>query len=327
MARAARFRGDGACTISPCPTVATLRTSSFPGTVRVVSRQGLTCDSPRRLLKCYPRRCVMPNAKVALITGASAGLGSEYAKLFAADGHDAVLVARRRDRLDALAKELGEARGRQAHVIAAGPSAPGAPGAVVDEVRRLGLPIQFLGNNAGFGTSGPFAEIDLHRELEMIQVNIVSLLTLTRAFLPEMIARKSGRILNVGSTAGFQPGPFLAGYYASKAFVNSFTEALWYELRGTGVTATVSCPGATATEFAGVAGNASSLLFRLGAAPAARVAREGYRAMMKGKPMVVHGLRNKLTVQSLRISPRALARTIAASLNPRPARDGHARPS
>src|SRR5256885_16124965 len=127
MPRAARFRGDGACTISPCPTGATLRTSSFPGTVRVVSRQGLTCDSPRRLLKCYPRRCVMPNAKVALITGASAGLGSEYAKLFAADGHDAVLVARRRDRLDAPPKELGGGRGRPGPGIPADPAAPAAP--------------------------------------------------------------------------------------------------------------------------------------------------------------------------------------------------------
>ena len=133
-----------------------------------------------------------------------------------------------------------------------------------------------------------------------------------------MLSRKRGRILNVGSTAGFPPGPFMAVYYASKAFVNSFTEALGYELRGTGVTATVSCPGATATEFAGVAGSDRSLLFRLGAASPATVARQGYRAMMKGKPMVIHGLRNKLTVQSLRLSPRALSRAIAASLNPRP---------
>src|SRR5438445_7476843 len=183
------------------------------------------------------------SAKVVLITGASAGLGSEYAKLFAADGHDVVLVARRRDRLDALAKELRAGRGRQAHVIAADLASPGGPGRVVDEVRRLGLEVGFLVNNAGFGTSGPFAEIDLHRELEMIEVNIVSLLTLTRAFLQEMIARTSGRILNVGSAAGFQPGPCMAGYYASKAFVNSFTEALGHELRGPRVTDTVSCPG------------------------------------------------------------------------------------
>src|SRR5205814_4814102 len=132
----------------------------------------------------------------------------------------------------------------------------------------------FLVNNAGFGTHGAFAELDPARELEEVQLNVSSVVALTRALLPGMIARRRGRILNVGSTAGFPPGPYMAVYYASKAFVNSFTEALWYELRGTGVTATVSCPGATATEFAEVAGNKSSLLFRLGAASATTVARQ-----------------------------------------------------
>jgi len=263
------------------------------------------------------------SANAALITGASAGLGVEYARLFAADGHDVVLVARRRERLDALAKELQQAHRTRARVIAADLASPVGPGQVVDEVLRLGLEVGFLVNNAGFGTSGPFAESNLHRELEMIQVNIVSLLTLTRALLPQMIARKSGRILNVGSTAGFQPGPFMAGYYASKAFVNSFTEALWYELRGSGVTATVSCPGATATEFAAVAGSERSRLFRMGAASPQQVAKEGYRAMMAGKPIVVHGLKNKLAVQALRVSPRAAVHVIAASLNPAPARAQH----
>jgi short-subunit dehydrogenase len=254
----------------------------------------------------------------ALITGASAGLGAEYARLFAADKHDLVLVARRRDRLEALARELQSAHGVAVRVVSADLAAHDGGSRVIDEVARLGLQIDFLVNNAGFGTSGAFVELDLGRELEMIQVNVTSLVTLTRGFLPGMVARRRGRVLNVGSTAGFPPGPFMAVYYASKAFVNSFTEALWYELRGTGVTATVSCPGATATEFAEVAGNSRSLLFRLGAASPATVARQGYRAMMKGKPMVVHGLRNKLTVQSLRVSPRALVRAIAASLNPHP---------
>src|SRR5438105_1619406 len=263
------------------------------------------------------------SANAALITGASAGLGVEYARLFAADGHDVVLVARRRERLDALAKELQQAHRTRARVIAADLASPVGPGQVMDEVLRLGLEVGVLVKNAGVGTSGPFAASSLHRELEMIQVNIVSLLTLTRALLPEMIARKSGRILNVGSTAGFQPGPFMAGYYASKAFVNSFTEALWYELRGTGVTATVSCPGATATEFAAVAGSERSRLFRMGAASPQQVAKEGYRAMMAGRPMVVHGMKNKLAVQALRVSPRAAVRVIAASLNPAPARARH----
>src|SRR5436305_13698526 len=256
----------------------------------------------------------------ALITGASSGLGAEYAKLFAADKTDLVLVARRRDRLETLARELRAAHGVRAEVVAVDLAAAEGPGRVVEEVGRLGVQIDFLVNNAGFGASGAFAELELAKELEMIQLNVTSLVALTRALLPPMIARRSGRILNIGSTAGFPPGPFMAVYYASKAFVNSFTEALWYELRGTGVTATVSCPGATATEFADVAGSSRSLLFRLGAASPATVARQGYRAMMKGKPMVIHGLKNKLTVQSLRISPRAVARAIAASLNPSPGR-------
>jgi short-subunit dehydrogenase len=258
-------------------------------------------------------------ANAALITGASAGLGLEYAKLFAADGHDLLLVARRRDRLEALAKEVSAAHGVRAHVVAADLGTSEGPGRVLDSVARIGLEVGFLVNNAGFGTSGAFAELDADRELEMIQVNIVSLVALTRALLPPMLARKSGRILNIGSTAGFQPGPFMAAYYASKAFVNSFTEALSYELRGTGVTATVSCPGATATEFSTVAGNERSRLFRMGAASPAVVAREGYRAMMAGKPIVVHGMKNKFGVQLLRVSPRSAVRAIAASLNPPPA--------
>jgi short-subunit dehydrogenase len=256
----------------------------------------------------------------ALITGASSGLGAEYARLFAADKHGLVLVARRKERLEAIATELRSAHAVKVDVVPADLATPGGAARVVEQAGRLGAQIEFLVNNAGFGASGAFAELELARELEMIQLNIASLVILTRSFLPGMIARRSGRILNIGSTAGFPPGPFMAVYYASKAFVNSFSEALWYELKGTGVTATVSCPGATATEFADVAGNSRSLLFRLGAANPKAVAAQGYRAMMKGKPMVIHGFKNKLTVQSLRISPRAVARAIAASLNPSPRR-------
>ncbi len=260
----------------------------------------------------------MNTAGTALITGASAGLGAEYAKLFGADKHNVVLVARRRDRLEALAKQLEEAHGVRACVVADDLATASGPARVVEEVRRLGIEVGFLVNNAGFGTSGAFAELDPKREMEMVQVNVASVVELTRAFLPGMIARKRGRILNIGSTAGFQPGPFMAVYYASKAFVNSFTEALCYELRGTGVTATVSCPGATATEFAAVAGSDRSRLFRMGAARAEAVAQEGYRAMMAGKPMAIHGLKNKLVVELLRVSPRAAVRAVAASLNPAP---------
>jgi short-subunit dehydrogenase len=148
-----------------------------------------------------------------------------------------------------------------------------------------------------------------------VQVNVTALVHLTRLVLPQMIARRRGRILNLGSTAGFQPGPFMAVYYASKAFVNSFTEALAYELRGTNVTATVSCPGATSTEFAKVAGSDRSELFKMGAMGAPEVAAHAYRAMMRGVVLAVPGARNKLTTQALRIAPRAMVRRIAAQLN------------
>ena len=255
---------------------------------------------------------------VALITGASAGLGAEFAKLFAKDKHDLLLVARRLDRLEALAKQLQDAHGIRAHALACDLGVPDGPAQVVAEVQRLGLEIDFLVNNAGFGTSGAFASSDPAREMEMVQVNIASLVELTRSLIGPMVARKRGRILNMGSTAGFQAGPYMATYYASKAFVNLFTEGLAFELRGTGVTATVSCPGATATEFALVAGNEKSRLFRMGAASAQTVALQAYRAMHAGKPMIVHGLKSKLIVQSLRVSPRAMVLKIAAALNPVP---------
>lgn len=262
----------------------------------------------------------MPNQPgTALVTGASAGIGLDLARLFAADKHGLVLVARRKDRLDALAAELAAAHGVEVHTIAADLEDPAAPAAIVAEVERLGLTIDYLVNNAGFGTVGSFHELDARKEIAEVQVNIVALLALTRALLPGMVARKFGRVLNVGSTAGFQPGPLMATYYATKAFVNSFTEALWYELRGTGVTATVSCPGATATEFAKVAGNEGSRLFRIGAMKSADVARGAYRAMHAGKPIVVHGLTNRLAAFSTRFTPRSVLRAIAAGLNSSPA--------
>jgi hypothetical protein len=256
--------------------------------------------------------------RIALITGASAGLGAEYARLFTADKHDVVLVARRRERLEALAEELRQCHNVHTYIIATDLATSDGVASIIDEINHLGIEIEFLVNNAGFGVSGSFVEQGAGRDLEMVNVNVAAPIALIRAFLPGMFARKHGRILNIGSTAGFQPGPFMAVYYASKSFVNSFTEALAYELRGTGVTATVSCPGPTATEFASVAGSEHSRLFRWGVAPASLVAQEGYRSMMAGKPIVVHGLKNKVLVQSVRTSPRAIVRLITAWLN-RPA--------
>jgi len=253
--------------------------------------------------------------KTALVTGASSGIGLELAQLFAADGHDVVLVARRKTELEALARRLVAERGVMAHVIAEDLSDGGAPERVVAELGRTGLEIDFLVNNTGFGATGRFAELELRRQLQMIQVNVMALVHLTGLLVPGMIARRSGRILNLGSTAGFQPGPGMAVYYATKAFVNSFTEALAFELRGTGATATVSCPGATATEFGRVAGNGKSRLFKRGSMAAPLVAEAAYRAMLAGKVSVVHGVRNKVLIQSQRLAPRAAVRAIAARLN------------
>jgi short-subunit dehydrogenase len=253
--------------------------------------------------------------KTALITGASAGLGLELAQIFAADGHDLVLVARRRTELDALAARLTAEHGIAACVMAEDLADPGAPARILAELERRRIEVEFLVNNAGFGTRGAFAERELRRELEMVQVNVTTLVHLTGLLLPPMVARGHGRILNLGSTAGFQPGPFMAIYYATKAFVNSFSEALAFELAGTGVTATVSCPGATATEFSKVAGTDKSRLFKSGAMPAAEVAAHAYRAMMAGKTTAIPGVRNKFLLQIQRASPRSAVRGITARMN------------
>lgn len=250
----------------------------------------------------------------ALVTGASAGLGLELAQLFAKDGHSLVLVARRRDRLEALAKQLGEQHGVHVRVVAADLTSPKAPKAIFDELASV--PVDFLVNNAGFGDGGAFVDRPLEKALEMVQVNITALTELTHRFLPAMIQRKRGRVLNIASTAGFQPGPYMAVYYATKAYVLHFTEALAEELQGTGVTATASCPGATATEFATVAGTANSANFKKKPVMAADVVAKGaYKAMHKGTITAVHGALNSMLVQGLRVSPRFLTRSIAAKLN------------
>ena len=254
--------------------------------------------------------------KLALITGASAGLGEQFAHLFAQDGHDVVLVARRADRLEALGRQLQEAHKITAHVITADLTDPAAPRRLYDEVVKRGLAVEFLVNNAGFGSNGAFLDLDLAGEANMIEVNCTALLELTHLFGRPMRERKSGRILNVASTAAFQPGPYMATYYATKAFVVSFSEALAHELRGSGVTVTCHCPGATHTEFGAKAGNDKSRLFqRASVAEAPEVARHAYRAMMNGETLAVHGMLNRIAMESVRFSPRRLVRAVAASLN------------
>lgn len=257
--------------------------------------------------------------RTALVTGASAGIGKELAHLFAADGHDVVLVARSVQKLDELAAELTKAHGVKAHVVAADLGHHAAPAAVADQVRNRGLSIDFLVNNAGFGSNGAFLDLDVKRELEMVDVNVRSLLELTHHFARPMREHGFGRIMNIASTAGFQPGPYMATYYATKAFVISFTEALAYELAGTGVTVTCHCPGATATEFASTAGNDKTKLFqRSGVADAKSVAAHAYRAMMNGEVLAIHGTLNWIGMQSLRVAPRALMRSVVAGLNKAP---------
>lgn len=249
-----------------------------------------------------------------LITGASAGIGRELARLAAQDKRDLVLVARRRDRLEELAAALRAAHGVEVTVLSADLAQPTTPRAIFDQVKGAGLAIECLMNNAGFGAVGAFVESDRARQLQMIDVNVRALVELTHLFLPDMVARQQGQILNVASVAGFVPGPYMATYYASKAFVLSFTEAIATELKGTGVTATASCPGPTASEFGDVAGNSRTKLFRR-VASAEQVAKHAYRAMLAGDLVAIPGVMNKLLAQSIRFVPRALVRTTAASMN------------
>ena len=258
------------------------------------------------------------SGRTVLITGASAGLGREFARLAARDGHDVVLVARRKDRLQTLAQELESACGVRATVIEADLANPSAPGLIVERIDAAGIVVDFLINNAGFGSHGAYAQTDFSRQSEMVDVNIRALMELTHRFLPKMLARKSGRILNVASLAGFVPGPYMATYYASKAFVLSLPEALATELCGTGVTVTASCPGPVATEFGAVAHSDRANHFRAGAADAVSVARHGYRAMMAGKVVAVPGFMNRLTTLVIRLVPRAAVRAATKWMNKKP---------
>jgi|SRR5579872_5666470 len=255
-------------------------------------------------------------SKTALITGASSGIGYELAKCFARGGTNLVLVARNETRLAQIASELQNAFGISVRVIQADLSRALAPSEIHDATRARNIEIDYLVNNAGFGFGGSFVESDLQADLQMLQVNMVSLVHLTRLYLPGMYKRAAGGVLNVASTAAFQPGPLMALYYATKAFVLSFTEALAEESRDTGVTATALCPGPTATDFQRRAKIESVRLmkFKLGMMTAAEVAEIGYSAFLEGKAVVIPGLLNKFGAQSVRFSPRALVRRITRKL-------------
>lgn len=224
----------------------------------------------------------------ALITGASSGLGAEFARIHAAKGGDVILTARREAALNALKAELEAAHGITAHVFALDLGARGGADQLYDQVKQAGLRVDILINNAGFGGQGPHISRDLAAEHAMLDLNIGALVTLTHRFASDMVAQGSGKILNVGSTAGFVPGPNQAVYFASKAFVNSFTQAVDQELRAKGVSCTVLAPGYVETEFAQAADLEGTPMVKAGGASAADVAKHGYDAMMRGKLVTIN---------------------------------------
>lgn len=253
--------------------------------------------------------------RTALVTGASSGIGRELCRHFATDGHDLVVVARREQLLRELAEELEDEFGVGVRVEPCDLADAEARSTLYERLSDDQVQVDFLVNNAGFGSNGPFWELDRERELSQVRVNVEALTDLTRMFVPQMVARGFGRILNIASTAAFQPGPYMSVYYATKAYVLSFTEGIAHELEGTGVTATAHCPGATETEFAEAASNDDTLLFKSGVASAESVASHAYSAMQRGTVVAVPGLVNKFGAAMVRFSPRRLVRSIAARLN------------
>jgi len=248
-------------------------------------------------------------AQVALITGASAGLGAEFARQLARRGTRLVLVARREDRLRTLADEVGNAR-----VIAMDLSAHDAAERLVADLDAAGAEVELLINNAGFGQIGRFASLDAKRQREMIDLNIGTLTDLCRAIAPRMIERNSGGILNIASTAAFQPGPNMAVYFATKAYVLSFTEALHEELKPQGVHVSALCPGPTRTEFGDVAGFGGNGMFDRVAMEAPAVVAAGLTGLANNKAVVVPGAINKIGAASTRFAPRSVVRKIAGAI-------------
>jgi uncharacterized protein len=251
-------------------------------------------------------------SSAALVTGASAGIGSEIARLLAARGHNLVLVARRKERLVALADELSEERGVRAETIACDLGAAAPRGKLPGQIAELGLDVEILVNNAGFATGGPFYEADLDRELEQVRVLVEAVVVLTRMFSPAMMERGRGGILNVASTAGMQPMPYSAGYSAAKAYVLTFSEALHQEMRGHGVTVTALAPGPVETDFWQIAGweTTSGKSFER-AVPGAlisseRAARAGVHGLDHGERVVVPGLPIRVGMLAGRYIPHAV---------------------
>ena len=257
----------------------------------------------------------MSATETVLITGASSGIGWELAGCFAAEGCRLVLVARSTPALETLAKKLWQAHGVEVIVLAFDLARPESPRRIFDALQARSVTVDVLVNNAGFGTHGDFAELPVQRELEMVQVNVNALMELTALFLPGMIVRNRGGLLNVGSVAGFQPGPGMAVYYATKAFVLSFTEALAEELRPTHLVVSVLCPGPTATNFGAVARGQKERRHKVSKMTALAVARAGHRAFRRGRITVIPGWLNRGLVFLVRLTPRWFPRKIVRFYN------------
>ncbi len=255
--------------------------------------------------------------ETALITGASSGIGLELAKIFAAHNYNLILVARREERLREIAQEL-TSQDVQVHIIPSDLSEVDASQKLFDETQKRGLPVDILVNNAGFGLEGSFLETDWEKEDEMICLNILTLTGLTKYFMHHMVEQGKGKILNVASTAAFLPGPFMSVYYASKAYVLSFSKALAYELKDTNVTVSVLCPGPTKTEFQDRAGVQNSALFsgkRMPVSTAREVAQAGFNGLMKGKTVIIPGLLNRIGVVGSRFSPSSVTNRMVEELH------------
>ena len=241
-----------------------------------------------------------------LITGGSVGIGAALADVFAEHGHDLILVSRTREKLETCGREIRQKYKVEVTCIPEDLSDPAGPRRLFDAVSAQGLDVHNLVNNAGVGLYGKFLTTDLEAELRMIQLNVTSPVELTKRFLPAMVARRRGRILNVASTAAFVPGPWMSIYYATKAFLLSFSQAIDYELEPNGISVTTLCPGPTESEFKVRAGSERSRLFEAFVMDAPTVARAGYDGLMKGKTLVVPGVRNKLIPVAARLAPRPL---------------------
>jgi short-subunit dehydrogenase len=252
--------------------------------------------------------------KTALITGASEGIGYELAKIFAKNGHDLILVARNETRLQQITQELS-GNNTKVKYYAKDLSIPENAKFIYEDLKSQNIKVEYVVNNAGFGINGEYTDIEWQREQEMFNLNMITLAYFTKVFAKDMKESGFGRILNVGSTGSFQPGPFMAGYCATKSFVLHLSEAINYELRKTNVRVTTLCPGVTDSKFHSVANTGKTLMSKLlSHASTENVAKYGYKIMLKGKSYGIHGFMNKLMIFSIRFAGRKIVTAFSAKL-------------